>query len=163
MLFRIKKSYKSLLTAQEVESFIKYLESKETGISFLKSKVYNIEHGHNKFTVRKRGGTSNGPIYPPIKLNIIQREFVQIDLDIEPSYFVILFFSVVCSVLSLSVLLNNKITINGEYREPDLIERFLWFLFPIALANVLCYFKTIKPTRDAEAWLIKKLKLTRLP
>ena len=58
--------------------------------------------------------------------------------------------------------MNDKIKINGVYREIDLFERFLLFLFPIAIAAILCYLKTIKPTRDAEAWLIKKLKLTRL-
>ena len=76
MLFRIKKSYKSLLATQEIEAFIKYLESKETGISFLKSKAYDVQFGSNRFTVKKRGGTPNGPIYPLIELSMIQGDYV---------------------------------------------------------------------------------------
>lgn len=160
MLFRIKKSYKSLLTAQELKDFMIYLESKETGISFLKSRAYDVRYDNNRFTVRKRGATQNGPIFPLIRFKVTQGDYLQIDLDIKPSYLVILFCSIISGVLSMFILLNDKIKINGVYTELDFIERVFWFLFPIIIAIILCYFKTIKPTRDAEAWLIKKLKLT---
>ncbi|MBD2714710.1 hypothetical protein KBK19_06665 [Microvirga sp. STR05] len=138
---------------------MKYLDSKESGIWKLRTKVYNVKFDKNCFLIKRRGGNANGPIYPLVKGEIIQNEFIQVNLDIKPAYYLII-GAVLCSLALLyPILTDEKMTVNGVYRSVGLLERMGWAAFVLAVPGFICYFKTIKPVRDAENWLIEKLKL----
>lgn len=159
MLFRIDRSYKSLMTVEQIEQVLEYLSTKKSNVFGIKIKIYDVEAEGMSFSVRRRGGSQNGPIYPLIKGEITQADFIQVDLEIKPSYFYILFIPLIGIVMSFIVLLSDEMTVNGIYRSVDLAERIGWSLFSIIITMTLAYFKTIKPVQDAEKWLIKKLKL----
>lgn len=159
MFFRIKRSYKSSMNVDQVYQFLGYLSSRESSIWKFKSKTYNVKVDGLLFSIKKRGGSANGPVYPLIKGKITQNDFVQIDLDIEPAYSIIISSFLAGFTGLFFILSDEKMTINNVFRAPTLLERIGMGLFVIAIPAVISYFKTIQPVQNAEEWLISKLKL----
>jgi hypothetical protein len=162
MLFRIKRSYRSSMTFEQIHQVLEYLLSKESGVWILKTKAYNVQVEGANFSIKKRGGSLNGPTHPSIKGEIVYSDFVRINLDIKPDYSTILFSSITGVILLLFILTDEKMNINGMYRSVTLLERIGMAIFVIAIPAIISYFKTIKPTQDAEKWLIKKMQLKPL-
>ena len=162
MLFRIKRSYRSLMTAEQIRNVLEYLAAKESGVWVLKGKVYDVKMSETNFSVKKRGGSMSGAIYPVIKGKITQNELVQIDLDIKPAYYLILFSTLTSLILLFFIISDENMTMDGVYRSVTIFERFSMALFVIAVPAIISYFKTIKPVQDAEKWLMREMKLTPL-
>jgi hypothetical protein len=150
------------MTMEQVYSYLEYLDSKESGTWVFKDKTYDVRVDGAFFSIKKRSGGSNGPIYPLIKGQLVQKESVQVELDIRPSYYIIVFCFIVCALLLWSILSADKITINGVYRSVNIAEKGGLGLFIIAVPSIVCYLKTIGPTRSAERWLIEKMRLKPL-
>ena len=160
MMFGVKRSYKSLMTVPQIHECLEYFSSKTS--SFFKAKIYDVQLDDYQFAIQKRGGSINGPVFPIIRGRIEQKEYVRVDLDIKPSYLLIAFCAIITCILLLSILLADKMTINGVYRMPTVSEKVLFSLFSVSISAILCYFKTIKPTKDAEKWLVRKFSLKEI-
>ena len=162
MLFRIKKCYKSELSAQEIFRYIEHLKQKESGFWKLRNKVYDVQSSGGDFVLKKRGGNTNGPAYPLIKGQIQEGECVLVNLDIKPSYGGLVFCAIISLVLLLAIISHDEMTINGIPRKLDLSDRLFWAMFSIGAPAILCYLKDIRPVMAAENWLIKKLSLKEI-
>ncbi len=163
MPFRIHRSYKSSMTVEQIYQLLDYLSSKESEAWAFKSKVYDVQFDDKRFSIKKRGGGTNGPIHPLVRGEIMNSGFVQVNLDIKPSYSTIIFSLIVGSILLFFFLLSEKINIGGVYRSVTLLERTGFAFFIVAIPALISYFKTVKPTQDAESWLIRKMQLKPLP
>ncbi|NVO85320.1 hypothetical protein [Hymenobacter terrestris] len=161
--FRIHRSYKSSLTVEQIYQFLDHLSSKKSEIWTFKSNTYDVQVDDECFSIKKRGGSINGQIHPLVKGEIMNADFVQVSLDIKPSYSTMFLSFIVGSILLFSLLLSEKITINGVYRSITLLERTGFVFFVVAIPAGLSYFKTIKPTQDTEKWLIREMQLKPLP
>lgn len=159
MLFGVDRSYRTLMTAEQIKQVLECLAAQESGVWILKSKLYDIKINGNCFLVKRRGGNMNDLIHPLIEGEIMQNNFVQVNLRIRPAYYVILFASITSLVSLFFVFTDDKMTINEVYRSVTLIERLGIALFVIAIPAMVSYFSTIKPVQDAELWMIGKLKL----
>ncbi|TGE10301.1 hypothetical protein [Hymenobacter fodinae] len=147
------------MTTDQVYQFLEYISLKESGIWKLKSKAYDVKVDGTRFLIRKRGGGANGAIQPLIKGQVVQTDFVQLNLDIKPSYHIILFSFLAGFISLFFILSDDKMTINNEFRAPTLLERIGMALFVLLIPAVISYFKTIQPVQNAEKWLIRRLKL----
>lgn len=155
-------TYHSALSNSEIQAWLDYLERKESGVWFFKSKDYEVKRFTDSFSLRKRGGGSNGPIYPWIEGKIKDSQSNQIDLVIQPSYFFLAFLLVFICIMLSGLWLIDDMKINGEHRVPFLVERVFFSLFAIALPSIIGYFKMVRPMQEAEEWLIKKLRLRKI-
>jgi hypothetical protein len=162
MLFRIRKSYKSALSAQAIGAYIESLRSKEVGFWIFKSHMYEVHNSFSGFSVRKRRTNKNSPAYPLITGKILEGSFVRVDLDIKPSYFFIALHALFPCVFLAVVLFPGKMPINGMQGYSEVGERILFAFILIGFSFTICYFNAIKPVRDAEKWLIDKFLLKEI-
>ena len=160
MIFGIEKSYSTLMTMPQIHECLKHFSSKTS--SFFKAKVYDVQFDDYQFSIRKRGGSFNGAVYPLINGRITQEERVRVDLAIRPSYFLIAFCAIFPCIFLPVIFFFDKMTINGVYRTPTIDEKVFFALFSVTIPVIICYFKTIKPTRDAEKWLVRKFSLKEI-
>jgi hypothetical protein len=61
-----------------------------------------------------------------------------------------------------SAILSDQMTINGVLRKPELIERIGFGLFGGGGPMIWCYFDSIRPIKEAELWIVEKLKLKEI-
>lgn len=145
------------MTVPQIHDCLKHFSSKKSSV--FKAKVYDVQFDDYQFSIQKRGGSLNGPAYPLINGRIVQQESVRIDLDIKPSYFLLAFCAVFPCIFLPAIFLTDEMTINGVYRVLTTSEKGFFALLSVGIPAILCYLKTIKPTKDADKWLVRKLLL----
>jgi hypothetical protein len=97
--------------------------------------------------------------YPAVEGFYISDRPLTINIIVKPSYFTILFFSIfVFSFIPVSIFV-DKMTINGIFRSPTIIERLLFAGIGGIIPGIWCYFGYIRPIKKAENWIVKKLRL----
>ncbi len=100
--------------------------------------------------------------YPEIKGFYISEIPLTINIVIKPNYFAILFFSIFFfSFIPVGIFV-DKMTINGIFRVPTIIERFLFASGGGLIPGVWCYFGYIRPIKKAMNWIVEKLKLNAI-
>ena len=98
--------------------------------------------------------------YPTVEGIYFSERPLTINILIKPSYFNIIFFSIfVFTFIPASIFINNM-TINGVFRSPTIMERFLFALIGGIIPGLWCYFGYIRPIKKAEIWIIEKLRLS---
>ena len=98
--------------------------------------------------------------YPAVEGIYFSERPLTINIQIKPSYFNIIFFSIfVFTFIPASIFINNM-TINGVFRSPTIMERFLFATIGGIIPGLWCYFGYIRPIKKAESWIIEKLSLS---
>lgn len=156
--FQIKKTYSTPFSQQEILHFVQNRLNGNTRQSYFSSGNYMGSIKENRFKLKKKRFSKNSPSYPQIKGSIIADKPTEITIKITPSYLVMLFFLVFPLIFLPVAIFSDEIRINGVLREPKLYERFL-IGFLALLPLILGYFKVIRPIKQTEAWIKKKLLL----
>ena len=97
--------------------------------------------------------------YPTIEGIYFSERPLTLNILIKPSYFTIIFFSIFVFTFIPAAIFIDKMTINGVFKSPTIMERFLFSLGGI-IPGLWCYFGYIRPIKKAENWIIKKLSLS---
>lgn len=98
--------------------------------------------------------------YPVIEGIYFSESPVIINILIKPSYFTILFFSIFVFTFIPVAIFIDKMTINGVFRSPTIIERILFGFVGGIIPGLWCYFGYIRPVKKAERWIVQKLSLS---
>ncbi len=163
MIFRIRKKYRSAKNVEQIRDFFNFLAQKEDEALFGNRKKYKVKNtGADAWYVRKLGAARNGPDYPSIKIEIKSTYPSIVSLCITTSAILVIFYILFPLIFIFSAILADKIIINGVNSRPSLEDRLFFALFPFAIISVLAYFKSIKPVKNTEQWLVNELLLEEI-
>ena len=98
--------------------------------------------------------------YPVIEGFYFSEKPLIINILIKPDYFTILFFSIFVFTFIPAAIFVDKMTINGVYKSPTIIERLLFAGVGGIMPGLWCYFGYIRPVKKAEKWIVEKLSLS---
>lgn len=98
--------------------------------------------------------------YPVIEGIYFSESPLTINILIKPSYFTILFFSMFVLTFIPVAIFIDKMTINGVFRPPTIIERALFAFIGGIIPGLWCYFGYVRPVKKAERWIVQKLNLS---
>ncbi len=97
--------------------------------------------------------------YPVIEGIYFSENPLVINILIKPRYFTIIFFSLFVLTFIPVAIFADKMTINGVFKSPSIVERMLFSLGGI-IPGLWCYFGYIRPVKKAENWIVQKLNLS---
>ena len=97
--------------------------------------------------------------YPLIEGIYFSERPLIINILIKPSYLAVLFFSIFVFTFIPAAIFVDKMTINGVFKSPTIIERLLFSLGGV-IPGLWFYFGYIRPIKKAENWIIKRLSLS---
>ena len=158
--FSINRFYTTHLSKTQVRDELNTLMT-EKKFGGLRTDKFVVIISDDRFAIgRKTYGVDGFTLeqYPAIKGIYFSETPLKINIVIKPSYFTIIFFSIFVFTFISAALFVDKMTINGVYKSPTIVERFLLFLGGV-LPGLWCYFGYIRPVKKAENWIVKKLTL----
>ena len=133
----------------------------DTKVSALSIDKFVTDISENRFVIgRSTYGLDGFTLerYPVIEGIYFSERPLTINILIKPSYFTIVFFSIFVFTFIPTAIFVDKLTINGVFKSPTVIERLLYSLGGI-IPGLWCYFGYIRPIKKAENWIIQKLSL----
>jgi hypothetical protein len=158
----IDSQYSTTLSKDEIVGVI-YNDESET--SFLGMKVEYHKGGFvgDQFEILRNanGVTAFIESYPLIT-GWIKENPMRIRLKITPNYFKIIFFLFIGSVIFFSGIFFPEVTVNGVYKKnPSFSE---WLVSPSIgiLMGLWGYLNAIRPIKQTEKWVIRKLGLIKI-
>lgn len=160
--FSIDRYYSTTLSKTQVREELNNLVT-ERKFGGLRTDKFVTDISENRFLIgRNTYGVDGFTLeqYPVIEGIFFSERPVTINILIKPSYFTILFFSVFVFLFIPAAIFVDKMTINGVFRTPTIIERFLFAGVGGIIPGLWCYFGYIRPVKKAERWIVQRLNLS---
>jgi hypothetical protein len=159
--FSIDRYYTTDLSTSQVAEELNNLD-KEKKFGGLRIDKFIAQCSEDGFIVgRNTSGVDGFTLeqYPIIEGIYFSKKPLTINILIKPRYLMILFFALFVFTFIPAAIFIDKMTINGIFRSPTIMERFLFAFVGGIIPGLWCYFGYIRPIRKAENWIVEKLGL----
>lgn len=160
--FSIDKYYTTYLTKSQVAEELKKLAT-EKKFRGLRTDKFVTQTSDSGFTIgRDTYGLDGFTLerYPVVDGIYFSENPLIVNIQIKPSYLTILFFSIFVFTFIPTGIFIDKMTINGVFRSPTIMERFLFASVGGIIPGLWCYFGYIRPIKKAENWIVQLLNLS---
>ena len=158
----IDKSYLSTFSKEKVFSELSLVESQKK-FGGLRVDKFAISVTDSSFQIQRYSNGLDGFTlgqFPLINGEFISERPTILNIKLKPNYITIIFFSIfVITFIPLGIFL-DKMTINGVFRAPTILERLMFAGLGGIVPGLWCYFGYIRPIKKAELWIINRLNLT---
>lgn len=159
--FSIDRYYTTHLSKSQVTEELTSLVT-EKKFGGLRTDKFVADVSENRFLIGRNTYGLDGftfEHYPVIEGIYFSEKPLTINILIRPSYFTIIFFSFFVFTFIPVAIFVDKMTINGVFKSPTIVERLLFSLGGI-IPGLWCYFGYIRPIKKAENWIVQRLSLS---
>ena len=163
--FAIQKHYTTPMEWRQVAKFMESRKSKKGDLWIFQNYVYKVSVENRRFTLKKISYSRRRPHYPTVEGVVVSESPLVLKIKIIPNYWLLIFYIIfplvfIYPLVFISFSLLQEMITNGDYRAPELWERFFMALFGVGFPLLLGWFNLIRPIRQTELWLMDKLSLS---